>query len=83
MKKTVEPELNMIQQEMKMVEQDFESSMEAEEQINHAASGVTWGRRVGFAKAGLIPIHTRSTAVKGGDHSDSTRPDSVWGPLRD
>ncbi len=43
-KKTVEPELNMIQQEMKMVEQDFESSMkEAEEQINHATSGVEQG----------------------------------------
>jgi len=30
----------MIQQEMKMVEQDFEASMkEAEEEINHATSG--------------------------------------------
>ena len=44
LKKTVEPEINMIQQEMKMVEQDFESSMkEAEEQINHATSGVEQG----------------------------------------
>jgi hypothetical protein len=34
----------MIQQEMKMVEQDFESSMkEAEEEINHATSGVEHG----------------------------------------
>jgi TatA/E family protein of Tat protein translocase len=44
LKKTVEPEINLIQQEMKMVEQDFESSMkEAEEEINHATSGVERG----------------------------------------
>jgi sec-independent protein translocase protein TatA len=34
LRKSVEPELNMIQQEVKMVEQDFQASMkEAEEQI--------------------------------------------------
>ena len=39
LRKSVEPELNMIQQEVKMVEQDFQASMkEAEEQINQAAS---------------------------------------------
>jgi sec-independent protein translocase protein TatA len=35
LRKSVEPELNMIQQEVKMVEQDFQASMkEAEEEIN-------------------------------------------------
>ena len=35
LRKSVEPELNMIQQEVKMVEQDFQSSIkDAEEQIN-------------------------------------------------
>jgi len=39
LRKSVEPELNMIQQEVKMVEQDFQASMkEAEEEINQAAS---------------------------------------------
>ena len=39
LRKSVEPELNMIQQEVKMVEQDFQTSMkEAEEEINQAAS---------------------------------------------
>jgi TatA/E family protein of Tat protein translocase len=39
LRKSVEPELNMIQQEVKMVEQDFQASMkEAEEQINQASS---------------------------------------------
>jgi len=34
LRKSVEPELNMLQQEVKMVEQDFQASMkEAEEQI--------------------------------------------------
>lgn len=34
LRKSVEPELNMIQQEVKMVEQDFQASMkEAEEEI--------------------------------------------------
>lgn len=35
LRKSVEPELDMIQQEVKMVEQDFQASMkEAEEEIN-------------------------------------------------
>ncbi len=38
---TVDPEINMIQQEMKMVEQDLQSSMkEAEEEIKSATKGV-------------------------------------------
>ncbi|HXF93951.1 MAG TPA: twin-arginine translocase TatA/TatE family subunit [Nitrospiraceae bacterium] len=37
LRKTVEPEITMITQEVKMVEQDFEASMkEAEEEINAA-----------------------------------------------
>jgi len=37
LRKSVEPEINMIQQEVKMVEQDFQASMkEAEEEINAA-----------------------------------------------
>ena len=37
LRKTVEPEVNLIQQEVKMVEQDLEASMkEAEEDINAA-----------------------------------------------
>ena len=39
LRKSVEPELNMIQQEVKMVEQDFQTSMkEAEEDINQATT---------------------------------------------
>jgi TatA/E family protein of Tat protein translocase len=39
LRKSVEPELNMIQQEVKMAEQDFQSSMkEAEEQIAASTS---------------------------------------------
>ena len=39
LRKSVEPELNMIQQEVKMVEQDFQASMkEAEEEITAAGS---------------------------------------------
>ena len=39
LRKTVEPELNMIQQEVKMAEQDFQASMkETEEEINAATS---------------------------------------------
>jgi len=35
LRKTVEPELNLIQQEVKMAEQDFQASMkETEEEIN-------------------------------------------------
>jgi TatA/E family protein of Tat protein translocase len=37
LRKSVEPELNIIQQEVKMVEQDFQASMkETEEEINAA-----------------------------------------------
>lgn len=37
LRKSVEPELNLIQQEVKMVEQDFQASMkEAEDEINAA-----------------------------------------------
>ena len=39
LRKSVEPELNIIQQEVKMVEQDFQASMkEAEEEITAAGS---------------------------------------------
>ena len=39
LRKSVEPELNMIQQEVKMVEQDFQASMkEAEEEITAAGT---------------------------------------------
>jgi sec-independent protein translocase protein TatA len=39
LRKSVEPELNIIQQEVKMVEQDFQASMkEAEEEINQATT---------------------------------------------
>jgi sec-independent protein translocase protein TatA len=39
LRKSVEPELNMIQQEVKMAEQDFQASMkEAEEQIAASTS---------------------------------------------
>jgi TatA/E family protein of Tat protein translocase len=38
LRKSVEPELNVIQQEVKMVEQDFQASMkETEEEINAAS----------------------------------------------
>jgi sec-independent protein translocase protein TatA len=37
LRKSVEPEINLIQQEVKMAEQDFQASMkEAEEEINTA-----------------------------------------------
>ena len=37
LRKSVEPELNILQQEVKMVEQDFQASMkETEEEINAA-----------------------------------------------
>ncbi|HXX74808.1 MAG TPA: twin-arginine translocase TatA/TatE family subunit [Nitrospiraceae bacterium] len=39
LRKSVEPELNMLEQEVKMVEQDFQASMkEAEEQIAASTS---------------------------------------------
>ena len=38
LRKSVEPEVNLIQQEVKMVEQDFEASVkEAEEEVNAIA----------------------------------------------
>src|SRR6476659_8859379 len=41
LRKSVEPELNMIQQEVKMVEQDFQASIkDAEEQINASTTAV-------------------------------------------
>jgi TatA/E family protein of Tat protein translocase len=40
LRKSVEPEVNLIQQEVKMVEQDLEASMkEAEEEVNAVGSG--------------------------------------------
>ena len=48
LRKSVEPELNMIQQEVKMVEQDFQASMkDAEDQINAAT---TPGEKQGDSK---------------------------------
>ncbi len=39
LRKTVEPELNLIQQEVKMAQQDIESSIkEAEDEINRASA---------------------------------------------
>lgn len=39
LRKSVEPEINIIQQEMKMVEQDFQASLkETEEEINAVAA---------------------------------------------
>lgn len=44
LRKSVEPEINMIQQEVKMVEQDFQASMkEAEEEINAAGQKAEQG----------------------------------------
>ena len=44
LRKSVEPELNMIQQEVKMGEQDFQSSIkDAEEQINSAGQKAEQG----------------------------------------
>ena len=41
LRKTVEPELNIIQQEVKMVEQDFQASIkDAEEQVNASTTAV-------------------------------------------
>ena len=46
LRKSVEPELNMIQQEVKMVEQDFQASMkEAEEEINAAGQKPEQGQK--------------------------------------
>jgi sec-independent protein translocase protein TatA len=44
LRKSVEPEINMIQQEVKIVEQDFQASMkEAEEEINAAGQKAEQG----------------------------------------
>ena len=41
LRKSVEPELNMIQQEVKMVEQDFQASIkDVEEQVNAVTAPV-------------------------------------------
>ena len=46
LRKSVEPELNMIQQEVKMVEQDFQASMkEAEDEINAAGQQPEQGQK--------------------------------------
>jgi sec-independent protein translocase protein TatA len=40
LRKSVEPELNLIQQEVKMVEQDFQASMkEAEQEVENITKG--------------------------------------------
>jgi TatA/E family protein of Tat protein translocase len=40
LRKSVEPEINLIQQEVKMVEQDFQASMkEAEQEIENITKG--------------------------------------------
>lgn len=44
LRKSVEPELNLIQQEVKMVEQDFQASMkEAEDEITAAGQSAEEG----------------------------------------
>lgn len=44
LRKSVEPELNLIQQEVKMVEQDFQASMkEAEDEITAASQSAEEG----------------------------------------
>lgn len=44
LRKSVEPELNLIQQEVKMVEQDFQASMkEAEEELTAAGRSAEEG----------------------------------------
>jgi TatA/E family protein of Tat protein translocase len=56
LRKTVEPEINLIQQEVKMVEQDLQSSMkEAEEEINAATKPEQAALRQGSGQAGSEP----------------------------
>lgn len=44
LKKSVEPEVNLIQQEVKMVEQDFQASLkEAQDEIDSATSSAPGG----------------------------------------
>ncbi len=46
LRKSVEPELNVLQQEVKMVEQDFQASMkETEEEINAVSEQVESGTK--------------------------------------
>lgn len=52
LRKSVEPEVNLIQQEVKMVEQDFEASMkEAEEEVNQITSQAERGGEAGNSKS--------------------------------
>lgn len=54
LRKTVEPEINMIQQEVKMAEQDLQASMkEAEDEINAATTAAEPGNEsTGASKQG-------------------------------
>ena len=57
-----------------MVEQDFESSMkEAEEQINHATSGVEHGAEESVCPSRPNTISYSLYGCEGGDHSNNTR----------
>jgi sec-independent protein translocase protein TatA len=48
LRKSVEPELNLIQQEVKMVEQDFQASMkEAEQEVENITKGPEAGDQTG------------------------------------
>ena len=50
LRKSVEPEVNLIQQEVKMVEQDFEASMkDAEEEVNQITSQADRPDQIGKA----------------------------------
>lgn len=50
LRKSVEPEVNLIQQEVKMVEQDFEASMkDAEEEVNQITSQADRPDQIGQA----------------------------------
>lgn len=52
LRKSVEPEVNLIQQEVKMVEQDFEASMkDAEEEVNQITSQADRGGETGNSKS--------------------------------
>jgi|SRR5579884_2793498 len=52
LRKSVEPELNLIQQEVKMVEQDFQASMkDAEQEIENITKGQEAAADQGAPKA--------------------------------
>jgi TatA/E family protein of Tat protein translocase len=52
LRKSVEPEVNLIQQEVKMVEQDFEASMkDAEEEVNQITSQADRADQAGNSKS--------------------------------